>query len=274
MQAEKLKHWIITTVISRLLKKKCPDIISDNRTNCFAVFVKSRSDSNKKTFINSISEGNLIGQWKDLNRILHDETILISSLDFSDISIRQYFRGSLIEYDSLIKFLIRVNYYEVKSELEKLTGFIHQFFYNRKKLVMLDRIQLLRKLVKCYYENGEQGVSGTGLLIEIYSVWYVLHPQADELREKLTIFLKSFIMSGELTSTSSGNYVVTGKAILTLDQYEQEERRHQQNVRLQWLIVLLTIILALSALIQAQVIKINWFLDLSAVCDKLQSFFH
>lgn len=54
---------------------------------------------------------------------------------------------------------------------------------------------------------------------------------------------------------------MTGKAISTLERYEEEEWRHTEAVKLQKKMVWLTIILAFVAMIQAGLIRLPALID-------------
>ena len=69
-------------------------------------------------------------------------------------------------------------------------------------------------------------------------------------------------MEGEIKKTSDG-YLVTGRAISTLERYEEEERRHIQAVKLQRGMLLLTIIIIIVSLLQSDLIKLPTLINLS-----------
>ena len=96
----------------------------------------------------------------------------------------------------------------------------------------------------------------------LYSIRWIVHPDKNMQDKKLILYLDSFVESGDLICTNRHySYTITGKALLTLDEYEESERRHQDNVRLQRLMVLLTLIMAFFTMVQADLIKLPTFFD-------------
>ncbi len=91
----------------------------------------------------------------------------------------------------------------------------------------------------------------------------VLHPSAYEQQNRLELYLDSLVESGDLRKVNR-EYVVTGKAISTIEKYEEEERRHTEAVKLQKRMVLLTILIAFVAIVQSGIIKLPVLLDLSS----------
>jgi hypothetical protein len=58
---------------------------------------------------------------------------------------------------------------------------------------------------------------------------------------------------------------VSGKAITTIERYEEEERRHTEAVKLQKKMFWLTILLLFVATVQSGVIKLPTLLDFSGI---------
>lgn len=79
------------------------------------------------------------------------------------------------------------------------------------------------------------------------------------------------VKSGELNKINH-EYEVTGKAIITLERYEEQERRHVEAVKLQRKMVLLTIFLVIMAAVQAGLIKFPPLLDFSILCADKNSY--
>lgn len=59
-------------------------------------------------------------------------------------------------------------------------------------------------------------------------------------------------------------YLVTGKGIASLSQYEEEERKHRESMKNQRAIRRLTVIMVIAALLQAKVINLPALLDIKA----------
>jgi len=99
-------------------------------------------------------------------------------------------------------------------------------------------------------------------MTKLYSINWILHPKGNEVETKLDLYLDSLVDTGEISKPNT-EYVVNGKAINTIEAYEQAERRHQDNVKSQKRMILLTFILATLALVQSGIIKLPTLIDLS-----------
>ena len=131
-----------------------------------------------------------------------------------------------------------------------------------KKLITKDRIDLLRFMISDQIDRSDKGIHSLDLMTKLYSMKWVVHPEGDQQQEKLELYLDSLVKSEDLELIND-EYVVTGNAIRTMGKFEEEERRHVENVKMQKRMLWLTFVIALVALIQAGVIKLPTLLDLS-----------
>jgi len=123
-------------------------------------------------------------------------------------------------------------------------------------------MELLQFLVDTHIGATHKGMDSFEIMTRLYSMRWVVHPESDAQYEKLKLYLDALEQNGDLSKVN-GKYLVQGKAINTLDRYEEDERRHGEVVRTQRLIALLTFAIALFAMVQAEVIKLPTFIDLS-----------
>ena len=92
--------------------------------------------------------------------------------------------------------------------------------------------------------------------------WFY-HPDKEMQKKYLELYLESFVESGELSCKDSITYKLTGKAVVTLESFEDEERKHRDNFIIQVVMVLLTIALTFLATVQAGLIKLPILFNLT-----------
>ena len=194
----------------------------------------------------------------------HDtHTELESSYEnLSRVTVRHYYKCETLEYDSLF-LLALLNF----SGLDKLKVNIKialssavQLIHNSKTIHIKTRHELLRFIVNKYGTEKDFGL--LMLSTAMYSLRFFKNPQRPNIQKKIQLYLDSFVASGEL-EIKNYRYRITGKAIVTLEQFEIDERRHRDSLKNQRRVLWLTIVIALSAVIQAGIIKLKPFLDLS-----------
>jgi hypothetical protein len=83
----------------------------------------------------------------------------------------------------------------------------------------------------------------------------VLHPDGDAQHKKVNFYLDSLVRSGELDKIDY-KYSVAGAALRTIEEYEEEERKHTETVKMQRRMFWLTLVIAFLTFVQAGLIKI------------------
>ena len=164
-------------------------------------------------------------------------------------------------YDIVWNYITKFVY--LKIHLYRYISSTHQFFFNKRKLVTKKRMELIQFMMNDQLDRTHNGIDLVDLMTKLYSINWILHPSGDEQQKKLEFYLESLVMSGELKEIN-GEYVVTGKAISTIEKYEEEERRHIEAVKLQKRMFWLTILLLIAAIVQSGVIKLPTLLDFSS----------
>ena len=96
----------------------------------------------------------------------------------------------------------------------------------------------------------------------LYTDKWVFHPDQDSERRKLKFYLESLVDTGELKIVNY-KYVLTGHAVRAIEEYEEQERKHTENVKIQRRMFWLTLAIALLTLVQAGLVKLPPFIDLT-----------
>jgi len=187
-------------------------------------------------------------------------------LDNGALRITHYYGLSEITYDSIydvaFHYLTKLIY--IKIHIVRYIDSTFQYFFNKRKLVTKKRMDLLRFMMDDQLDRTHDGIDSLDLMSKIYSTRLFLHPSWEVQYKKLEFYLDSLVSSGEIEKVNN-NYVVTGKAISTIEKYEEEERRHTEAVKLQRKMLWLTIIAVIFAIVQSGVIKLPTIFDFSDI---------
>ena len=229
--------------------------------NCYYVRVYSKSEP--ILVVRGLEANGVNGEFFD-GKYCSDACIPYKWLNLSDIRVTHFYGTSTFEYKNFIKYILN-SFTRKDLALYYLRHFyanILQFFFNRTKLVMVQRHELLKNLVQNHFNSTHEGIDQLDLMTKLYSTRWIMHPKGQAVEKKLVLFLDSLVETGELSKINT-EYVVKGKAIVTIENYEEAERRHRDNLRSQRRMIYLTILLAIFALVQAGVIKVPTLFDLS-----------
>ncbi|UBO73991.1 hypothetical protein [Aeromonas rivuli] len=163
-----------------------------------------------------------------------------------------------------LNFIIKdITYYiDFKIFIVRRIHNFNQKPFNKHPLQSKKRTEILKILLEQYASrNSEFNV--VSLMVHIHSSKYFNHPDKDAATSLLKLYLESFVESGEIIKTQGINYKLTGKAIVTLEAYENAEEKHAENIRLQKVITFATIVIMFLAAIQADLIKMPIIIDLT-----------
>lgn len=265
----KLGKYIFKLFAPHLVKNQCPmkvfrvggDAASQN---CYYLYVYSNSEP--ILVIREINTKGVIGKYFDGDKFCGDICIPYEWFNSSDIRITHYYGTATFEYKGLFNYVLHVFTRKdiVICYLKRIISYILQLFFNRTKLIMVQRHELLKTLVQNYINSTHTGIDTLDLMTKLYSIRWIMHPKGREVEKKLELYLDSLAETGELSKINT-EYVVNGKAIVTIENYEEAERRHRDNIKAQRRMIYLTVLLAIFALVQAGVIKLPTLIDFTGI---------
>ena len=152
-----------------------------------------------------------------------------------------------IRFTSSFEFLLHqfllIDWMKVKRER------IRKLLFNKHKLVRVDRIKILRRIVESTTGRHDYRVSSFGVMTELYGPRWAQHPDNEQLQSWYEFLLASLAESGDLQKESI-YYSLKSRALNTLDAYEQEQAKHQAEIRIQSVLASLTAALVFVGFIQ------------------------
>lgn len=264
-----LKNCLYKWLLPKLFAKPCPPRISRSgengkKVNCYAIYVDKNSSPYfwAEKYENNVISGKL---WNEISHLYDIEhSMLLSEFTNYDLNITHYYGLSNISYKNIYNlawnFITKWN--RRKIRFQNCFENTQQRLFNRQKLVTKTRMELLQFMMEDQLDREHKGIDIINLMDGLYSTRLFLHPSADYQQKKLELYLESLVATGELNKINK-EYVVTGKAISTIEKYIEEEDRHSEAVKLQKRMCWLTVILAIAAIVQSGMIKLPTLLDYS-----------
>lgn len=252
-------------LIGHALRKKAMDRIprsgSDGeRVDCYVITL--HENDRPVLLVDSISKFGYSGRYWD-NRSFSKECIIPFNLSLG-LNIRiEHFYGLIdFKYPDLFSyfineytklFIIKKLFYSIKSK-------VPQFFFNRKRVIIPERMRLLELLIEYQSLTPDEPINANAMLTYMYSSRWYFHPNFLSLRQKMNIYLSSLAETGEL-KVVKGGYMITGRAIATLEQYRIEKNRAIDAQKNQSWMLKLTILLTIFTAFQAGLFKSPILLD-------------
>jgi len=259
---------MVRHVLRRVLARSCPDTVprtgdEAKRLNCFVTFALG-TDGEAYLLLDSV-DGELIKCRQLENRSFSkDTTEHLRNLASMKLRIVHYYGLHTIEFAGVWDFLwhrcTRLIYFKIL--LQRTWDASAQFLFNRRSLTSQRRVDILRLLVRDRLSGSTEGLTYFDVMSKLYSTRWFNHPAQEERSSEVEFLLESLRESGDASKPpQSIQYVATNKSLITLEQFDEQDRRHRETSRLQVWIVILTMILALAAVVQTGIVRVPTLLD-------------
>lgn len=217
--------------------------------NCFVAQIGDGDE--KWPFLADSSDSNgLHGRW--WSGAAYD---LPGCLSFSSIGSR---RIEITHYIGLYEFTHTSPVNFLASELLGVPWLsiakdkVDQALFNKRRLVRADRINVLRITLEESIRRREFSISSSNLMSLLYSNRWIFHPDKDSLLRYCSFLLGSLASSGDLVDRQ-GSFTLAPKALVTISEYEEDHRRHRDQLIQQWILAGLTVALVVVGVAQVYV---------------------
>lgn len=130
-----------------------------------------------------------------------------------------------------------------------------------KKVVTVERYTALKAVWELQLIR-DQPVSSIAVISHIHGIEIFSHPLESAVSTRMRLVLKSLVDTGELKQPDSVSFVLTGGGLSSLERVEEEDRKHRDAMRIQRRMVWLTLILMLSAIVQADLVDLPTLLKI------------
>jgi hypothetical protein len=141
--------------------------------------------------------------------------------------IEHYYRANQFNYTSPVWFLVAQLIH--RHSLSILRNRIFQGAYNHRTLIRADRIALLQYLVEQSLQTPGKHFDVISLGVQMHTIRWIFHPKREEHQAYLRLVLESLCVTGDIDRVD-GSFQVNPKALATLSAYENEERKHRDDI--------------------------------------------
>jgi hypothetical protein len=259
----RLCRLFLPLALQRACKSTIPRSGEDGeKVNCFTVSIDKEA-APYLIALELLNDNLRCIEWNG-KRYESETTVPLANILPGRFRITHYYGLSEITYFGIYDFafgrLTRWPY--LKILIARSLSRFDQYIFNKKKLVTKQRIDLLRFLVAKSLD-GHEAFEQIDLMTELYSIRWVLHPDSTSQQKKLDLYIDSLVHTGELKKVNH-KYVLTGSALRAVEDYEEQERKHTENVKIQRRMFWLTFAIVLLTIVQAGLIKLPAIVDLTS----------
>lgn len=264
-------HWLLP----KLLEKKSPNSIprsgeDGKKMDCYTIYLQG-DEEKPQYLVNSYNPATGI-----LNVLAPDTTgrydvpQKISLRQAFNIGIQIYHYYGLwdIYYKSVLEAVFNqvIPLDKLRIRFRRLISWASQSYFNKRTLRMKEGHELLIYILEWQLRNTSSisdiwgsskrsGISTFMLMTNLYSERWINHPNSAKEMAKLELYLETLQKSEEIKQID-GLYYVTGKALRTIEAYEESNRRHDDLQTIQLLLLILTFFVVIGTFQQAKLINL------------------
>lgn len=259
-----IDRFLLRRFLPRLLARASDETIHRSgpegaKTNCFTTTVMNGKEP--YLMLQTIDDFNIKGLQYDGNRFAIPQSIEIADVDPKSIEVTHYYGLDSVCYRGIrdVAIGLLTNWPYAKIHVHRMGEVIAQRLFNRRQLVARRRLDILREVVSAI-DNGADAVGALELMSLRHGYRWAGHPHFQAHQRSLELHLEWLAESGELVKVNYG-YRPTGLALKMLEENWEQDRKHRENLRVQGILAVLTLVSAMMAATQAGLIRLPTLID-------------
>lgn len=221
--------------------------------DCVVIYVRSTDDS-WTLLVKDVLKKGFKGKFWSGEKEHTDVCIPFSLLKDEALDITHFFGAYDLKYKSLTSYFFSGVLPVDRCKI--WLGKLDQFLFNRKGLIRSERIDTLKLILERTIENRNFKLNEISLATMLHTQKWVFHPDKERQLSYGKLLLESLVESGELIKERY-EYKLSAKALITISDYEDESKRHNQNLAQSKSMKWLTIVLIIVAIAQTTVAYIT-----------------
>ena len=248
-----VRNRVLLIALRRSLRRRAPSRMPYSSSNNYYVPQLFRSDDSREILVDSIRGQNVSGRLWVGNEF--SEPIVVPFVEINEWSLRvlRFYGYQQHQYESV--WLFWRHELTLTAQISWFRERLVQFSFNANLRFRKDRMSVLKRLIDLHFEYAAKG-NGllddpnpqmiTKMIADFFGKRVYSHPKFNEIAAHFRLITRSLKESGELVEDQNGGFALSPKALNTVSAFELEERRHKDNVRHNWLIFVLTLVIAIS----------------------------
>lgn len=240
--------------------------------DCYSVYVTDNNGSYLADYV----DGNTlhVNEWNEETQT-HDKSVELNLGNLKNLNFEiSHFHGLITHtYKTPVDFLLHelTGIYKVFSTYELAKYRIPKYIFSKRKLRRPDRIKTLESIIKMTEDNHNKSFRSSEVLSLLYGNQAILHPQYPTLNQAMSLILASLDESGELKRMNAYEFLINGKALTTLEHLREEKYREARAQGYASKMFWLTIVLALTASFQSNLLTTTYSFNLDVFFTKALS---
>ncbi|MFN3144085.1 MAG: hypothetical protein ACE368_01950 [Paracoccaceae bacterium] len=248
-------RWYKKIAFRIACRRQPPEMIArDGKENYLAGYIEFSDSPDENYRIVSVGRNFLEVRVLSHDHIKYEACIPFSRISDENFSVLHWYYGLQIDYRSYFDFLRgSLLMLALRAWLKDRVA---QWIFNARTKFRDDRIYLLKRIVAREMRGGRnsesfsfdsQAIGTVFLFSEIYGLRAFNHPRFEMESRRFALLIEALKESGDLKEENGKIYLLP-RSVITISEYEVEEKRHKDNVRLNLLIGILTVVVGAASI--------------------------
>lgn len=181
-----------------------------------------------------------------------------------EFRVRHYYKALEFDYDTL-KYLRSKDFFNrVKGTISKKTISFSQYLYNRQKIQIRDRMEILQLLVERRMSGIPDGLHTISVVRHKFTDKFIFHPDREKYIASTNYYLDSLVESGDVIKKDF-EYIASDKALTTIENHLKSELREKHDKYIKNITIIITTLAFIFAglstwgtLVQAEILP-KWY---------------
>lgn len=177
-----------------------------------------------------------------------------------EFRVRHYYKAQEFDYDTLRHLWSKDVFNRIKGTIRKRTMSFSQYLYNRQKVQIRDRMEILQFLVERRMSGMSDGLHTISVVRHKFTDKFVYHPDKDTYIASTEFYLDSLVESGDVNKQNF-EYTASDKALTTIENHIKSELREKHDKYIKNITAIVTLLAFIFAglstwgtLIQAEIL--------------------
>lgn len=262
-----IKTHLLGYLLRRVTARTCPATISHGteesaKLNCFYAWVLK--DEEHDFVALQVVGDEVHGLRYNDDRSSVDVRVPISEINPALLQITHIYGNDRVEYTGAWSAAsgIFTGWPYALIHARRVWRIVAQWMFNRRSLPARRRLELLREVI-ALAETTSEGVDSFALMSARHGDRWAGHPSWWSHHSRLDDQLELLVEAGDLRKWKNG-YRPSAQGLRTLDDADEADRKHNENLRVQWGLVVLAVASAVMAAAQVGIVKFPMLLDMTS----------
>lgn len=165
-----------------------------------------------------------------------------------EFRVRHYYKAQEFDYSTLKHLMIKDPFNRLTGTVRKKTISFSQYIYNRQKMQIRDRMEVLQFLVDRRMSGLNEGIHTVSLVRHKFTDKFIFHPDKESYISSTKFYLDSLVESGDAVKKDF-SYTASDKALTTIENHLKSQLREKHDKYIKNLTAMFTVMAFIFAVL-------------------------